>query len=253
MGRRQFYACYGNSTGIRRHRVAFHYFGVESNWDDVGLILRGIVHSSIGRVLSLMSTFCYSLVGSYCCSRVNLFCSFPHPSSHLLVGSDRWAMGAYAGVLLVLYITLQIPKFSCDAVENLMGLQFNELVRREGVAASSSSKASKSKKNEAVSWIVMFHADWCESSVYLEPMFANLAEKYCGPKKRFARVDIVQHPDVAEDMNIDISATTKQLPTLALFSNGREISRLPAMDSHGKVVRVRLDKHGMIKHFALNA
>ncbi len=178
------------------------------------------------------------------------YCCYPYPSPHLLVGSDRRAMGAYAGVLLVLYITLQVPKFSCDVVEHLTGLQFNELVRREG--AASSSKASKSK-NEAVSWIVMFHADWCESSVYLEPMFANLAEKYSGPKKRFARVDIVQHPDIVEDMNIDVSGTTKQLPTLALFSNGREISRLPAIDSHGKVVRARLDKHGVITHFALDA
>ncbi len=159
-------------------------------------------------------------------------------------------MGVYAGVLLVLYIALQVPKYSCDEVEHLTGLQFNELVRGEGV--TSISKATKSK-NEAVSWVVMFHADWCESSVYLEPMFANLAEKYSGPKKRFARVDIVQYPDIAEDMNIDVSGTTKQLPTLALFSNGREISRLQVIDSHGKVVRRRLDKCGVIKHFALDA
>ncbi len=159
-------------------------------------------------------------------------------------------MSAYAGVLLVLYVILPFPQYPCDVVGHLTGLQFNELVRKEGVA--SSLKGNKSK-NEEVSWIIMFHVDWCESCIYLEPMFANLAEKYSGPKKRFAMVDIVQNPDIAEDMNIDASGTTKQLPTLALFSNGREISRLPAIDSHGKVVCTRLDRHGVIKHFALDA
>ncbi len=160
-------------------------------------------------------------------------------------------MIAYAGVLLVLYVTLPYPKYSCDVVDHLTGLQFNELVRKEGVA--SSSKDSKSKKKEEVSWIIMFHADWCESCVYLEPMFSNLVEKYSGPKKKFAMVDIVRHPDIAEDMNIDVSGTTKQLPTLALFSNGREISGLPRIDSRGKVVSTRLDRRGVMKHFVLDA
>ncbi|CAM9989775.1 unnamed protein product, partial [Hapterophycus canaliculatus] len=34
-------------------------------------------------------------------------------------------------------------------------------------------------------------------------------------------VDVVAYPELAEDLNISTSGTSKQLPTLALFASGR--------------------------------
>lgn len=39
--------------------------------------------------------------------------------------------------------------------------------------------------------------------------------------RRFAVVDVVAYPEVAEDLNINTGGTSKQLPTLALFTSGR--------------------------------
>lgn len=45
--------------------------------------------------------------------------------------------------------------------------------------------------------------------------------RYSDKNRRFAHVDVVAYPDVAENLNIDISGTSKQLPTLVLFVGGR--------------------------------
>lgn len=54
----------------------------------------------------------------------------------------------------------------------------------------------------------------CVNCSPVEPRHAN-------KNRRFALVDVVAYPEVAEDLNIDTSGTSKQLPTLALFANGR--------------------------------
>lgn len=48
-----------------------------------------------------------------------------------------------------------------------------------------------------------------------------IAPRFGDKNRRFAVVDVVVSPDVAEDLNIDVGGTTKQLPTLALFIGGR--------------------------------
>lgn len=45
--------------------------------------------------------------------------------------------------------------------------------------------------------------------------------RYANKNRRFAQVDVVAYPEVAEDLNIDMGGTSKQLPTLALFAYGR--------------------------------
>eukprot|EP00752_Nemacystus_decipiens_P013491 g11950.t1 len=105
---------------------------------------------------------------------------------------------------------------------------------------------------QRVAWLVMFYADWCSASHNLKPMFGALARRYADKNRRFAVVDVLAHPEIAEDLNISTAGTSKQIPTFALFASGREICRLPTFASDGRVVRARMDERGVTKYFELD-
>ncbi|CAM9721756.1 unnamed protein product [Chrysoparadoxa australica] len=148
----------------------------------------------------------------------------------------------YLAFNLALWLALRPPRhaFSAD-ITDLTPATFEENAR----------KLSRAKR-VTPAWIVMFHADWSSASTNLEPMFGELARKYGSEDRQFARMDLVSYPEVAEDLNIDMSGSSSQIPTLALFYKGKEIARLPTFDSSGGVVRTRMDERGVTKYFELD-
>lgn len=60
-----------------------------------------------------------------------------------------------------------------------------------------------------------------EDNVTCVPAITVARVRFVGAQRRFAVVDVVAHPQVAEELTIDTSGTSKQLPTVALFVGGR--------------------------------
>lgn len=58
---------------------------------------------------------------------------------------------------------------------------------------------------------------------------------YHSDKLHFGKVDIGRWPEAAKKHRINDSATSKQLPTLILFENGKETIRRPDADAGGKL------------------
>ena len=54
---------------------------------------------------------------------------------------------------------------------------------------------------------------------------------------KFGKVDIGRYPDAAVKYHISDASTSKQLPTLILFKEGKEIERRPYTDHKGKLVK----------------
>ncbi|WP_242527141.1 thioredoxin [Ktedonosporobacter rubrisoli] len=67
--------------------------------------------------------------------------------------------------------------------------------------------------------IVDFTAQWCPPCHALSPVFARLSEEYIG-KLRFAKMDVDEQPDVP------IALRVQAMPTLILFRDGKEVSRV---------------------------
>jgi len=73
--------------------------------------------------------------------------------------------------------------------------------------------------------VVDFWADWCGPCKMMAPQFASAAARM-EPSARFAKLDTQAHQDIAARYHI------RGIPTMILFSGGREIARQSgAMDA----------------------
>ncbi len=59
-------------------------------------------------------------------------------------------------------------------------------------------------------------------------MFAELSLRYATDKLRFARLDVGTWSRTGKALNLDLTSTSSQLPTVALFEHGSEVARVPA-------------------------
>jgi len=101
-------------------------------------------------------------------------------------------------------------------------------------------------------WLVEFYASWSPPCVHLEPIFAQLSVKYSSDNLQFAKMDLGRWPRIAKEFNISIAGTSKQLPTLIMFENGKELGRIPHIFADNSVARGRYRKADLIKAFDLD-
>jgi hypothetical protein len=104
-------------------------------------------------------------------------------------------------------------------------------------AGSSSAKASARRRR----WLVEFYAVWAQPCTDLYPVFAGLSNVYTSERLSFAKIDVSRYPTLASQFRIDTSGSTKQLPTLVLFADGKEVKRMPEVSRDGKVGTARFD------------
>ena len=76
-------------------------------------------------------------------------------------------------------------------------------------------------------WLIYCYASWADNCLHLSPVFAHLSLKYAGKYLKFGKIDVGKHAGIANKYKISIRPSTKQLPTLLLIQNGKEIARMP--------------------------
>jgi hypothetical protein len=78
---------------------------------------------------------------------------------------------------------------------------------------------------------------------------SNCFHRYVLENLKFGKVDVGRYPDAAKKYNINDSSMSRQLPTVILFKNGKEITRRPAADNRGKLVKFFFSE---VKDFGYN-
>ena len=106
--------------------------------------------------------------------------------------------------------------------------------------------------DKETTWLIEFYASWSPPCVNLEPTFADLSCKYTSENFKFAKFDLTRWPKVGEEYGINVSGTSKQLPTLILFEKGAEAVRVPHVYKDGRIARARLRKDDIIAAFTLD-
>lgn len=76
--------------------------------------------------------------------------------------------------------------------------------------------------NEKKATVVDFYATWCGPCKAISPIFDKLAEKV--PEAQFARVDVDQAQDVAQEWGITA------MPTILFFQNGVKVDKIIGAD-----------------------
>lgn len=107
-------------------------------------------------------------------------------------------------------------------------------------------------RNKKVTWVVCFYTAWNPSCVNFAPIFAELSSEYYLDNLKFGKVDIGRFPDVGKKHHVSDSSMSKQLPTIILFRDGKEVERRPMADHKGKLQKFFFSHDNIRAAFDLN-
>lgn len=108
------------------------------------------------------------------------------------------------------------------------------------------------ERDKRVNWLVAFYTVWNPACVNFAPVFAELSAQYHLDNLKFGKVDIGRFPDVGKKYHVSDSSFSKQLPTIILFRNGKEVLRRPCADNKGKLQKFFFSMDNVTAAFDLN-
>lgn len=108
------------------------------------------------------------------------------------------------------------------------------------------------ERDKNVTWLVAFITMWNPACNNFAPIFSQLSAEYHSDYLRFGKIDIGRFPDAGKKHHVNDSSTSKQLPTLIIFQNGKEINRRPNADSGGKLQKFFFSEDNIRVTFDLN-
>lgn len=106
--------------------------------------------------------------------------------------------------------------------------------------------------DKRISWIVTFYTVWNPACVNFAPIFSQISAEYNLENLRFGKVDVGRFPEIGKKYHVSDSSFSKQLPTIILFRNGKEVMRRPHADSKGKLVKFFFSEDNIRAAFDLN-
>lgn len=107
-------------------------------------------------------------------------------------------------------------------------------------------------RDKRVVWLIEFHAVWNPACVNFAPIFSEISNDYHLANLRFGKIDVGRCPDAAKKFHVSDSSLSKQLPSLLLFRNGKEVARRPTVDAKGKLQKFFFSADNVKAAFDLN-
>jgi len=101
-------------------------------------------------------------------------------------------------------------------------------------------------------WLIAYYTAWAPPCAQLAPVFASISRNYSLPNLRFGKVDVGRHADVAVAHSINTSGVSLQLPTVALYRDGKLLMRRPTLDKAGKFQRFYFTEDNIVAAYDLN-
>ncbi|KAL1458424.1 hypothetical protein WDU94_008579 [Cyamophila willieti] len=108
------------------------------------------------------------------------------------------------------------------------------------------------ERDKRITWLVCFYTAWNPGCVNFAPVFAQLSAQYDLNNLKFGKIDVGRYPEAAEKYAINDSSTSKQLPTIILFQNGKPIMRRPTFDTKSTLIKFVFTEDNVKAAFDLN-
>ncbi|KPM09297.1 thioredoxin-related transmembrane protein 2-like protein [Sarcoptes scabiei] len=106
------------------------------------------------------------------------------------------------------------------------------------------------KEKQSVMLVELYTA-WSPPCVEFSSVFSELSNKYCLENLRFIKIDLARSPETAQKFKINTSTFSKQLPTLVLFKNGKELMRRPLVNEKGKLIHFSFTFDNVVMEYDL--
>ncbi|XP_057306912.1 thioredoxin-related transmembrane protein 2-A-like [Hydractinia symbiolongicarpus] len=99
---------------------------------------------------------------------------------------------------------------------------------------------------------VEFYATWSPPCSRFSSTFASLSLQYGNEFFKFGKLDVTRYQMIADKYKVNSDISSKNLPTLILFKNGKESLRRPTLNSKGVVSPYIFKEQNIIQDFNLN-
>lgn len=109
------------------------------------------------------------------------------------------------------------------------------------------------ESDKRVTWLVTFYTVWNPACVNFAPIFSEVSSDFHLDNLRFGKVDVGRFPEVGKKHYVSDSPLSRQLPTVILFKNGKEVLRRPCADAKGKLQKFFFARDHVITAFDLNS
>jgi hypothetical protein len=143
---------------------------------------------------------------------LNFFFFYKSCFTIILYFSDAWLMLWYLNICLICWILFKMP-FSMNEHKFV---DFRSVSEFENQVESSSGH-----------WVVLFYSPNHTQCIVTSSLWAGLSIKYSTSQLKFAKVDVDQSFYLAQKCRIDSDNFSNRLPTLIVFSKGKEAKRFP--------------------------
>ncbi|XP_053623493.1 thioredoxin-related transmembrane protein 2 homolog [Plodia interpunctella] len=107
-------------------------------------------------------------------------------------------------------------------------------------------------KHHKTTWLVCLYAAWHPACVNFAPVFAELSASYSLDNLKFGKLDVGRYPDAAAKFRVQDGPTSRQLPTILLFNEGKEDMRRPQPDHTGKLQKFLFSKDNVKAAFDID-
>lgn len=148
-------------------------------------------------------------------------------------------LGMAYGVLFILFALL-LPEPTYSGPDNVIYFRQTNSLEEE------------LERDRRVTWLVTFYTTWNPACVNFAPIFAQLSNEFNLDNLKFGKVDVGRLPDDGKKYHVSDAALSRQLPTVVMFKNAKEVSRRPFADSKGKLVKFFFSKDNIVAAFDLN-
>ncbi|VDL83407.1 unnamed protein product [Nippostrongylus brasiliensis] len=141
-------------------------------------------------------------------------------------------------LLIVVAITVVVPEPIYSGPEKVTYYQGSELFE----------ELDKDRKSF---FIIQFYTTWSPDCRHVTPVFAQLSERFSLPNLRFGKLDVGRWPKEAERFRVNAHPTSRQLPTICVFRDAKELKRRPIVSEKRRAIPFVFNQDNCILEFDL--